>query len=83
MPPTHIAVEPESLLQVAGPPAAPDQHRVVALKGLESLLLEHLPLKQVQGLSQLGEEGENNEGSSGWPQRPSAEGGNLRLRDPP
>lgn len=47
MPLTHIIVELEGLLQVAGPPAAPNQHCVVALKGLESLLLQHLPLKQV------------------------------------
>lgn len=51
--PTHIIVEPEGFLQVSGSPAAPDQHRVVAFEGLESLLLQHLPLKQLQGLGQL------------------------------
>lgn len=64
-PPTHIVVEPEGLLQVASPPTAPNQHRVVTLKRLESLLLQHLPLKQVQGLSQLWEEEGTREGSVG------------------
>ena len=75
MPPTHVVVEPEGLLQVASPPTAPNKHCVVALEGLESLFLQHLPLKQVQGLRQLGKEGANNGSVSGWPQRPSAEGG--------
>lgn len=64
----HVIVELEGLPQVAGPPAAPDQHGVVALKGLESLLLQHLSLKQVQGLSQLGKRGG---GDTTW-------GGDLR-----
>lgn len=55
---THVVVEPEGLLQVASPPTATNQHSVVALEGLEALLLQHLPLKQVQGLSQLGWERE-------------------------
>lgn len=65
MPPTHIVVEPEGLLQVASPATAPNQHRVVALKRLELLLLQHLPLEQVQSLSQLCEEEGTTEGSQG------------------
>ena len=82
-PRTHIVVEPEGLLQVSGPPTAPDQYSVVALKGLKSLFLQHLPLKQIQGLSQLQGEGTWGEGCLGRPQRPSAKRGKLRLRDSP
>ena len=80
--PTHIIVEPEGLLQVSGSPAAPDQHRVVAFEGLESLLLQHLPLKQLQGLCQLGGRGGDMEGGSGQPQRPSAKGKETETEGP-
>lgn len=51
---THIIIESEGLLQVADTPTAPNQHRKVALQRLQALFLQHLPLKQIQGLHQLG-----------------------------
>lgn len=53
---TYIIEESESLLQVPDAPAAPNQHRVVALQRLQALFLQHLPLKQIQGLCKLGKE---------------------------
>lgn len=50
---THIIIESEGLLQVADTPTAPNQHRKIALQRLQALFLQHLPLKQIQGLHQL------------------------------
>lgn len=53
---THIIEEPESLFQVPDAPTASNQHRVVALQRLQALFLQHLSLKQIQGLCKLGKE---------------------------